>query len=59
MDGKVAEVIFEKDRLAAYPIGYCDDSLKEANQVPDDKATYGEEDADRIAESLRGLGYID
>ncbi len=59
VDGKVAEGIFEKDRLAAYPIGYCDDSLKEADQVPGDKTTYGGEDADRIAESLRGLGYID
>jgi predicted AlkP superfamily phosphohydrolase/phosphomutase len=59
VDGKVAEGIFEEDRLSAYPIGYCDDSLKEADQVPGDKATYGQEDADRIAESLRGLGYID
>ena len=59
VDGKVAEGIFEEDHLSAYPIGYCDDSLKEADQVPGDKATYGQEDADRIAESLRGLGYID
>jgi predicted AlkP superfamily phosphohydrolase/phosphomutase len=59
VDGKVAEGIFEEDRLSAYPICYCDDSLKEADQVPGDKATYGQEDADRIAESLRGLGYID
>jgi predicted AlkP superfamily phosphohydrolase/phosphomutase len=59
VDGKVAEGIFAKDRLSAYPICYCDDSLKEADQVSGDKATYGQEDADKIAESLRGLGYID
>lgn len=59
VDGKVAEGIFAEDRLSAYPICYCDDSLKEADQVSGDKATYGQEDADRIAESLRGLGYID
>jgi predicted AlkP superfamily phosphohydrolase/phosphomutase len=59
LDGKVAEGIFEKNRLSTYPICYCDDSLKKAGQVPGDEVTYGQEDSDRIAESLRGLGYID
>ena len=59
LDGKVAEGIFKRNRLSTYPICYCDDSLKKAGQVPGDEVTYGQEDSDRIAESLRGLGYID
>jgi predicted AlkP superfamily phosphohydrolase/phosphomutase len=59
VDGKVAGEVFEEGYLAANPIGYSKETFNEAALVSSSKKNYKEEDMEKIAESLRGLGYID
>jgi len=59
VDGRVAEGIFDEDFLSTHPVRFCDYALKKGAQICGGQKTYEEEDSDKIAESLRGLGYID
>jgi hypothetical protein len=59
VDGKVVEGLFVTDQFSVHPPQVSDQSLKRDPLVSGTGSTYGEDDSEKIAESLRGLGYID
>jgi arylsulfatase A-like enzyme len=58
MDGRVLEDAFRPEYLAENPIGFTE-APGEAESASEDFAGYSADEADKIAERLRNLGYID
>jgi predicted AlkP superfamily phosphohydrolase/phosphomutase len=59
VDGKVAEGIFGSAYLSSHPIHFSNYPLKRWTAAAGQQINYEKEDARKIEESLRGLGYID
>lgn len=59
VDGRVAEGIFVPEHVKRFPVRFSGQGIQDETVVDTGIENYGERDAERIAESLRGLGYID
>jgi len=59
MDGKVLQQAIVPDYLAQHPVRYEQGKETEDGRQRVEAGTYGEEESEKIAERLRGLGYIE
>lgn len=59
MDGKVLQQAIVPDYLAHHPVRYEQGEDTGSSRQRVEAGTYGEEESEKIAERLRGLGYIE
>ena len=59
LDGKVAREIFIKDHLSANPVHLSKSPMDRWIHTEEGKDNYSGEEAVKVEETLRGLGYVD